>query len=387
MRRALPAGVLALASGCFHPAFDRPRCGPDGECPDGLTCNLQRVCDVPQTENPDGGMPPSSTRFGTIFPVTLTSFPVGAVNVTSADVDIDTNASSPSCDPGVASYCAVAGTTFTVSTGRKLSAHGSRPLVLVAVTKFDLSGDIDVSSSLSAQGAGAISAIDCASVTPPPVPANGASGGYGGSFGGKGSDGDAVNGSGGVASPATVAWPSALRGGCPGGNGGAGGALGGNGGGAVMIIADSLTLSGKTNASGAGGRGGSAAKSGGGGGGSGGMIVLDIRTGIIRTGGVLFASGGGGGEGGQGGVAPFAGLNGGAAMSPSLAATGGSTSADGGDGGQGSFGHFLAGGNTSAQIGPDGGGGGGGGAAGMIYAPGITGDGIIAPPSSSTPPP
>lgn len=28
-----------LASACFHPSYDHPTCGPDGECPSGMICN------------------------------------------------------------------------------------------------------------------------------------------------------------------------------------------------------------------------------------------------------------------------------------------------------------------------------------------------------------
>ncbi len=37
-------GVL-LVPACFHPIYDHPACGPNGECPGGLTCNAQLVCE------------------------------------------------------------------------------------------------------------------------------------------------------------------------------------------------------------------------------------------------------------------------------------------------------------------------------------------------------
>jgi len=36
---------LLLLSACFHPVYDHPACGPNGECPSGLTCNAQLICD------------------------------------------------------------------------------------------------------------------------------------------------------------------------------------------------------------------------------------------------------------------------------------------------------------------------------------------------------
>ncbi len=37
--------ILLLVSGCFHPIFDHPRCGPNGECPGGTTCSAQLICE------------------------------------------------------------------------------------------------------------------------------------------------------------------------------------------------------------------------------------------------------------------------------------------------------------------------------------------------------
>jgi hypothetical protein len=332
----------------------------------------------------DAGTPDASTKFGTIISVVLATYPTTAVMVESADLDIDTGPTSQSCDPAVGIYCAVAGASFTVAPGLKIRAHGARPLLLVSLTTFDLSGDIDVSSAQDGPpGAGALSLTDCMTVIPPPTLATGASGGFGGSFGGKGGDGDGVNGNRGTATTFTVSWPTPLRGGCPGGNSGNGG-LGGNGGGAVAIIADSININGKINASGAGGHGGGAGKTGGGGGGSGGMIVLDVPVSrITRNGaGALFASGGGGGEGGTAGITPAAGQDGGNPAVPMTAAAGGTSDNEGGDGGKGSFGRTLSGASSGMSVGPDGGGGGGGGGAGLIVAPGIMGDGNIAPPTS-----
>jgi hypothetical protein len=38
--------IWILASGCFDPKYNDPLCGPNGECPTGLTCTVG-VCRVP----------------------------------------------------------------------------------------------------------------------------------------------------------------------------------------------------------------------------------------------------------------------------------------------------------------------------------------------------
>ena len=43
----LVAWALALVPACFHPSYNRPACGTNGECPDGLTCSTQRICELP----------------------------------------------------------------------------------------------------------------------------------------------------------------------------------------------------------------------------------------------------------------------------------------------------------------------------------------------------
>jgi formylglycine-generating enzyme required for sulfatase activity len=37
--------VLLLVPACFHPSYDHPMCGPNGECPSGLTCSTQLICE------------------------------------------------------------------------------------------------------------------------------------------------------------------------------------------------------------------------------------------------------------------------------------------------------------------------------------------------------
>jgi hypothetical protein len=256
---------------------------------------------------PDSPMP----QFGTFIKVAFSSpsdVPTTPLMWTS-NINIDTDGSTL-CDTHnnqATRYCVVAATNITLASNRTLTAHGSKPLVLLAISTFDLQGVIDVSSQQgSLPGAGAAAATSCLNTTA----AAGNSGGFGGSFGGKGGNGGAISGTTpdgiiGTPAPALAALPTELRGGCPGGTGSstmAGVApVGGSGGGAVAIIAEVIQMNGTINASGAGGKGGPATQSGGGGGGSGGMIVLDAPSIMPGTGTPwLFANGGGGGQGGTG---------------------------------------------------------------------------------------
>jgi hypothetical protein len=62
--------VVVLIPACFHPSFDRPRCGPNGECPDGFTCRADLVCDADrspvdaaaQSTTPGDGMASADAR-------------------------------------------------------------------------------------------------------------------------------------------------------------------------------------------------------------------------------------------------------------------------------------------------------------------------------------
>jgi hypothetical protein len=38
--------MMLFALACFHPNYDRPTCGPNGECPSGLSCGPQRICEA-----------------------------------------------------------------------------------------------------------------------------------------------------------------------------------------------------------------------------------------------------------------------------------------------------------------------------------------------------
>ena len=307
MRNGCHAGwIFVLLPACFHPSYDHPRCGSQGECPSGLTCSAGLVCEAEGA--PDGGAPDAPPRcFGSFVKVcftTLADVPTMPLMLPSDNtIEIDTDA-SPLCNQHndrKDEYCIVAGAGFTLAANKSLRGYGSKPLVLLSTTTFDLHGTVDVSSNhnIGPQNIGAnANPSVCTSGMAPEM----AGGGYGGSFGGKGGDGERLSGAAatsGVAAAALASLPPQLRGGCPGGIGDATGGTGGSGGGAVALLAaTSIQIDGKINASDAGGHGGPATQSGGGGGGSGGMIVLDAPS--ITTTGPLLANGGGGGQGGDG---------------------------------------------------------------------------------------
>ena len=190
--------------------------------------------------------------------------------------------------------CLVAANQITVIA--TLTVTGSRPLVLVGQT-VDVGALIDVSSHLGGTVGPASPSSLCATFpTTPTDSTNGCTGGAAGaSFmtvgGGGGKGGGTASG---VAAPAAdVTTPAILRAGCKGELGGTGASAAGAfgaGGGAIYIAANSLTLSGVIDASGAGAHGGGFS-SGGSGAGSGGMIVL-WATALNATGGKLLANGG-----------------------------------------------------------------------------------------------
>jgi hypothetical protein len=347
-------------------------------------CGFPMPADVGDDAMPDADsdLPlDAAACYGSFVRVCFSTPPTTLVALTD-DTDIDTDA-SPICDQRndqMAHYCVVVGAGFTST--KKITAHGSKPLILLSTTTIILAGDVDVSSNHNGtqpRGAGA-NPLSCTGSTS----ATGTSGAYGGSFGGKGGDGEPTDGTKGIAAPALASFPINLRGGCPGGAGspaGAGGA-GGGGGGAAAIIAGEIRLDGRINASGAGGRGGAASKSGGGGGGSGGMIVLDAPSIILGTNGLLFANGGGGAQGGTG-VDPGSGTgaDGGESTGPyAMGRRGADGNKAGGKGGDGSAGIGVVGETPQAVAQPNGGGGAGGGGAGFVHAPGVLATAVAPPP-------
>lgn len=257
-----------------------------------------------------------------------------------------------------------------------VTAHGSRPLVLVAMGTLTVTGRVDVSSHRSVVGAAANDA-SCASTNgglPQGVGASTSGGGAGGSFGTAGGAGGPPGGSGSDVAPQAAIDGSQLtllRGGCPGGTGGQDHtgdiAPGGASGGVVYLMATTriLVQGGKVLANGAGGAGGVSSSPadfpGGAGGGAGGLIMFDAPLIDLET--ATVTANGGGGGGGQGDnasagqpgmdpdpVAPFVGAGGGAGCTM---------------GGTGGIGSSLAmpgtGGSPGAVSGAAGGGGGGAG--------------------------
>jgi hypothetical protein len=290
--------------------------------------------------------------------------------------------------------CVIAATDLTLEASGSITAHGSRPLVLVAMGTMTIAGTVDVSSHGAVVGAGGNYGCEYVPGQSQAAGSNTSGGGAGGSFGGRGGASGAPGNGGAQLAPAPID-PTTLtlvRGGCKGSSGGydvnADIAPGGDSGGAVYLMAGtSLTISGKVVANGVGGAGGKPAIAscfpGGGGGGSGGLIMLDAPTSSIS--GLLMANGGGGGAGGSDQAA--AGTNGTDPdpTKPAIAASGGIPTGDltGGYGGAGStLMPPLQGGPGSEDqtAGTGGGGGGGGGGQGVIRIFGtFAGGGTIVP--------
>ena len=267
----------------------------------------------------------------------------------------------------VPAVCAIYAANINITAAT--TAIGSRPLMLAATTRIDITSSLDVSSKRAnnVRGAGANDPA-CAVYEP----ASGNRGGPGGSHGGRGGDG----GGGPMAAP-KITTLSRVLGGCPGGSSQANG--GGFGGGALMLVAGmEISVSGRVIASGAGGNAGGG---GGAGGGSGGFIGFDAQT--VRVMGNAVANGGSGG--GSAGAATGGGDGEDGSQDTSVVSGGGGGGGGGVSGGDSSGGSTLdgEGGSTSLVSGVLGGSGGGGGAgtilvigsapqAGGTYSPAYT---------------
>ncbi len=284
----------------------------------------------------------------------------GAIDVTSdATVDTEeTGTGETECRAlasGSSEVCVLAGDTFRIGPATTLGADGDLPLVIIANT-IQIEGTLDVASHRGGQDGPGATSTGCPGTTS----ASGVGGGFGGTFGGVGGGGGDEDGTNNGGKPGTIPTVTTLRGGCSGGSGG-NGPDGAEPGGAVLLIANSITLGtlGTINASGAGGRGGASGREGGAGGGSGGMIVFVTPTISLGTSAAIFANGGHGGGGSDNSTTALSGTD---PSGPMSGGTSGIGTGGGGDGGPG----FPA----TARDGGDGtnndGAGGGGGGAGII---------------------
>jgi hypothetical protein len=315
---------------------------------------------------------------------------------TSTSIDTDQGTSNPAglgCAPlagnPAPAFCVLAAKAITVDANVTVSAHGSKPLVLLghAIT---INGTIDVAShrlgAPQAQGPAADLAGTGCNLAGAGMDNGGGGGGGYDAMGGQG--GDSAGSTGGKQGGSIVV--DSLSGGCSGGAGSVGGgAIGGHGGGAVWISVDSvgtsmLVIGGTAtiNASGAGGAGGLAMPNhrGGYGGGSGGLIVLQAPAIMLDGTAKIFANGGGGGAGdldttaGDPGNDP-SGPQPAAAGGTGAVGSGGWTPPRAGSGGAGfpTTGTMLDGTNGNDIMSGGGGGGGGPGAIRVVSNTDLTG--------------
>ena len=336
--------VAALDTGC---AFHSGRTGTTD-----ATTEFDAPLDAPLDAPPDATTP-TVNCFGTsaLALVCLESLPTDPLTLGTAS-SLDT-ATSPLCAAlrvGSSNVCVIAAQTLTISAA--LTVTGTRPLVLLSLTAITVSATLDIASHRgSPTGAGG-DASSCNTGVDP----TDRGGGQAGSFGSKGGDGGDSDGALDRGTSGAATMPTTLRGGCMGADGAGSLTSHGNGGGAVLLIAETITISGSINASGSPGDGAPAGRYGGGGAGAGGMIAFDAPT--ITVSGPVHANGGGGGGGSSVSSAGSPGSE------PPVAggATGGGHGGNGGDGGLGSFGAGAGGSGVSGTTSSDGGGGGGGGA-------------------------
>jgi hypothetical protein len=379
--------VVLLLPGCFHPNYDRPRCGPDGACPSGSTCSVDLICESGSSANPldasignpgDASTGGPECGFAKLVDTCQLSFDADLPVMGAATYDTDTHVLKID---GIATPVAfktvmigldpidvISARDVHLGVSASLRAVGSHGLAIVASQGLTLDQDaqIDVSNG----GAGARTSCPNGA-TRGGDNSSGAGGGGGGGFGAGGGAGGAGNdtgaaSSGGSAGAPELPFPTGFHGGCPGAEGGTGdlpGGSGGKGGGALYLVAgDRIVLSSfaPLDAGGGGGLGGShsgtSGDAGGGGGGSGGLLILEAPH-ILASAATIATNGGAGGEGSDG-------AGGGASGDPGTRTTeragGGSGGAvNGGDGGDG--GSSLGPGGASVPASARGGGGGGGG--------------------------
>ena len=276
-------------------------------------------------------------------------------------------------------------TADSVTIDGQLSVVGARPVAIVAVGAFTVTGSLSAGASTTTSGPGAdVSACGTDPDGATQLATDGliaGSGGGGGGFAKAGGIGARIptgpsDVPGGAANGTTSLIP--LRGGCHGGDGGFGNAVGGGGGGGLQLVAGvRLQIGGSVSAPGGGGTGTSVMGGGGGGGGSGGAILLEAPD--LSIGGFVSAQGGAGGEGSRR-TDGFTGAGQDGHTSDATAAVCVPVSASGGKGGDGGAGATLPGNGTPGVSDTlnAAGGGGGGGSVGRIHlgvdaSPSITG--------------
>src|SRR4051812_27817305 len=196
--------------------------------------------DGPPPPPPPDAMPPCFTT-GLLGKLCLAAVPTVDVTLSNA-INTDNAATCTQTLPqgaGAPSLCLIAGKTIAVQ--GTVNVTGNRALVLVAAETLTVAAGatLDASSrTTNPQRKGAAANTGgCNNPSPPENGASGAGAAGGGSFATKGSNGGDGTGGGNPARGGnagnTVAIPSLLRGGCPGGKGGASAILpviGGNGG-------------------------------------------------------------------------------------------------------------------------------------------------------------
>lgn len=308
--------------------------------------------DAPPGDAPDPP-PPTINCFGTsgLALVCLETLPTSELTIAAAaSIDTGTSTMCAALRAGSSNVCVIAANALTISA--PVTVTGTRPLVLLSLSALTISETLNVASHRGSPGGAGGDASPCNAGVDP----TGSGGGQAGSFGSMGGNGGNSDGATDRGTRGGVTTPTTLRGGCPGADGAGSPTTQGHGGGAVLLIAETITVSGAINVSGSPGAGAPAGRHGGGGAGSGGMVVFDAPT--ITVSGPVYANGGGGGGGSSGGSAGSTGLE------PPVAggAIGGSRGGDGGAGGTGSLGAAAGDAGASGTESNDGGGGGGGGA-------------------------
>lgn len=422
--------------GCFDPTYNNPTCGPNGACPNGLTCNTSSmVCERgggggSDDAAVDGALVDAPAECALWTPRHIAPCAIGApkppVVITAAASPWTYNttaaggllsdrtgavlASSVTVTQVDSSVVAVLNVeALTVEAGATLFVVGPKPLVIASWSTIRVDGVVDAGSTTfetnatthvdgpQRTGAGASVTSQCVGLTgiagAPSIASGGSGAGGGGGLRGAGGAGTAGDAGamimGGPGGSKLVSIPTVIRGGCSGGPSGNAGSsspispatsssfsVGGAGGGAIELVArTSITVSGTgtVNAGGAGGGGSpQGASVGGGGGGSGGYIGLDAP--MVTVSGHLSANGAGGGGG-----APYLGNgNQGENSSSTTTAAGGAVFGAGqcGVGGAaGSSGPVLDGRTTGSTDSCGGSGGGGGAGFILVVSPSFTAPG------------